>query len=225
RDKTKFANDEEFTNFRALSGGNITKDYIYRGASAIDNLGKRVADVNTLLEKHGVKTLIDMADTPETIEKMQAKEGHSAPYFDKLYAEGNVVALGMSTAFASDEFKQKIAAGFREILARDGPFYIYCLEGKNRTGVAAILLEALAGASREELIADYMQTYTNYYKITQKNNPEMFDRIVELKFNEVLNAVSNGNPSGDIRSDVRSYLISGGMTEEEIDALTAKICS
>ncbi|HJJ35982.1 MAG TPA: tyrosine-protein phosphatase [Methanocorpusculum sp.] len=225
RDRTKFASDEEFTNFRAVSGGNLKPDYIYRGASAIDNLGRRVSIVNKLLESHGVQTLIDMADTDAAIEKMQAKEGHDAPYFDRLYQEGDVVALGMSTAFASDAFKQKIVQGFREILNRDGPFYIFCLEGKNRTGVAALLLEALAGATYDEMVADYMQTYTNYYKITKDKNPDMYRQIVELKFDEAVKAFSNGSPSADLKNDARSYLLSGGMTDEEIDALIAKICN
>lgn len=223
--KSKFANDEEFTNFRSLSGGNLKADYIYRGASAIDNTGRRVADVNKLLEKNGIKTLIDMADTNATIEKMQAKKGHNASYFDKLYQEGNVVALGMSTAFASDEFKEKMVLGLKEILKRDGPFYVFCLEGKNRTGVAAILLEALAGATYDELVADYMQTYKNYYKITKEKEPKMYKQIVDLKFDEALKAFSNGSQSSDLKSDARSYLLSGGMTNEEIDALIAKICN
>ncbi len=54
---------------------------------------------------------------------------------------------------------------FESILDNDGPYYIHCLEGKDRTGYVCMVIEALCGASYEELVEDYFITYHNYYGI------------------------------------------------------------
>jgi len=221
KDKTKFKDEYEFTNFRAISGGNLKENYIYRGASAIDNTGGRVEEVNKLLEKHEIKTLVDLADTEEKILKYQAKEGHSAPYFDKLYASGNVIAAGMSTALGNDDSKKKVVAVCKEMINHDGPFYLFCLEGKNRTGFLAMLLEALSGATYQEMKDDFMQTFTNYYHI-EKSSPT-FEKIAEIRFDETLKFFAENKKDFDFKNAAKNYLLSGGMTEEEINALIAKI--
>ena len=48
-----------------------------------------------------------------------------------------------------------------------GPCLIHCVEGKDRTGFVCALMLALAGASAQEIIDDYMITYYNYYGITK----------------------------------------------------------
>ena len=44
---------------------------------------------------------------------------------------------------------------------QEGPCYIHCTEGKDRTGFVCLLLEALCGANYGELRDDYMTTYAN----------------------------------------------------------------
>jgi len=52
---------------------------------------------------------------------------------------------------------------FRFIIANDGPYLIHCTEGKDRAGFVSAVLEALMGADLQEIVADYMKSYENYY--------------------------------------------------------------
>ena len=45
------------------------------------------------------------------------------------------------------------------------------MESKDRTGYVCALLEGLCGASYEEMAADYLTTYANYYQVTSENAP------------------------------------------------------
>ena len=64
-----------------------------------------------------------------------------------------------------------LAEGLRDLIEHKGPYYISCTEGKDRTGFVCLLLEALAGATFDEIETDYMKTYENYYGITKQSEP------------------------------------------------------
>ena len=42
---------------------------------------------------------------------------------------------------------------------------MHCTEGKDRCGIASAVLECFMGASYDEVVADYLVTYYNYYGI------------------------------------------------------------
>ena len=44
-------------------------------------------------------------------------------------------------------------------------YYVHCTEGKDRAGFVSALLECFMGASYDEVVADYMVTYKNYYGV------------------------------------------------------------
>jgi len=226
KDKSKFASVEEFTNFRALSGGNLKENYLYRGASAIDNTGGRVEDVNKLLEANGIKTLVDLSNSDEKIIKLLNKEDDpieflftKAPFYTVLAYNGNIIAEALPTSMNNEKSHQQMVKIFKQINASEGPFYLYCLEGKNRTGLAAMLLEALAGATYEEMENDYMQTFVNYYHIGKDDS--RYQQISDIRFKETLDVFAKNRT--DYQKAAIEYLISGGMTEEEVNALIAKI--
>ena len=91
-------------------------------------------------------------------------------------------------------------------------------------GFVCMLLEALSGASYDEMLSDYMITYDNYYHVTQDSASEKYDAIVDLYFNAFA-AYLHGTEdlavlkTADYTQDAENYLLSGGMTSEEITAL------
>ena len=114
------------------------------------------------------------------------------------------------------------------MLNTDGPYYIHCMEGKDRTGFVCALLEALAGADYSEMCADYMITYRNYYKISEENTSEKYSAVVSLYFNSFMEClVGSGDVNvlkcADYVNGARSYLKSGGMTDAEIDSFIGLI--
>lgn len=61
--RNNYESDEIFANFRAMSGGNLKENFIFRGASPVDNSRNRAAVANKLLENAGIKCVIDLADS------------------------------------------------------------------------------------------------------------------------------------------------------------------
>ena len=64
------------------------------------------------------------------------------------------------------------------------PYLVHCLEGKDRTGFAIMVLKALMGWSATQITDDYMQTYANYYGI--EPGTEKYDLIEEKNIREML---------------------------------------
>ena len=46
------------------------------------------------------------------------------------------------------------------------------MEGKDRTGYASSLIEALCGAGYDDLLSDYIKTYEYYYDMTETAKPD-----------------------------------------------------
>lgn len=228
-DITQYGSIAQFCNFRALSGGNLKENFLYRGASPVDNSRNRAPHTDRLLEENGIGFVLDLADSGENMQKYLADAAFASPYTAALYASDCVVLLGMSTAYPSDAFRKKVAFGMQRMLGATGPVYIHCTEGKDRTGFVCTLLEALAGASYDEMRADYMQTYANYYGVTASGTPEKYNAIAELYFDAFVACLHGTEDievlkSADYTADAVAYLISGGMTAAEAEQLKAFIC-
>ncbi len=232
--RSDYASDEQFSNFRALSGGNLKDGFLYRGASPVDNSRNRAAITDALLEKTGIVDIIDLADTEANMQKYFAESSFSSSYTRSLYERGADALLGMSADYDSAAYKEGVAKGVRHLLANGGPAYIHCMEGKDRTGFVCILLEALAGASYDELRADYMITYANYYGITADGTPDRYNAVVSVYFNDFagyLNGLAGGAAdadaatleSADYAQPARTYFANCGLSEDEIDQLVRLI--
>ena len=226
-DRNQYTSDVQFCNFRALSGGSLKENFLYRGASPVDNSRGRASYTDGLLEENGIAFVLDLADTEEDMQSYLSGDFHS-PYTKSLYEAGNAALLGMGSSYTSDIYKQKLAAGLKQMINSDGPVYIHCMEGKDRTGFVCMLLEALAGADYEEMRADYMITYKNYYSVDPEETPEKYEAITELYFDAFLTCLNGTEDQEELKNasyteDAAAYLIQGGMSEDEIEQLKAMI--
>lgn len=230
-ERSDYDSDEQFSNFRALKGGNLKEGILYRGASPFDNSRNRASITSSLLEKYGVQSVIDLADTDDEIRTYFENSDFDSPYAKGLYDSGKVVALGMSSNQDSDAFKTSLAKGIRFLLdSNDTPAYIHCMEGKDRTGFVCMLIEAFAGASYDEMRDDYMQTYANYYGITQSSSNEKYDAVRSLYFDgfaEYLSGLEGEEnlKSFDYSSSAVNYLKSCGLSDEEIEQFRTFVCT
>ena len=90
-----------------------------------------------------------------------------------------------------------------------------------------MLLEALMGASYQEIVDDYMLTYDNYYEITETKDKAKYDVILEKNLLAMMYTVAGSADvdlkTADLASAARNYLKGCGMTEEAIDALIARL--
>ena len=224
-DRNDYESDEEFANFRDVRTGNIKAGRLYRGASPIDNRRNRASIVNSLIERHHIAYDIDLADKRETIDKIY-QTGTASLYFKDLDRDGKVVLLGMGAAYTSEEFSQKMKVMFDAIIANDGPYYVHCLEGKDRTGYVCMVLEAMCGATYEELVNDYFITYYNYYKI--EKGTAKYNVIKSMHIDEMIRYVfdfpaQTNLLSVNYYSAADNYLKSLGLTNEDIQTIVNKL--
>ena len=220
-ERDQYGSDEEFCNFRALEGGDLKEGLIFRGASPFDNSRKRASTTDALLRKSSIKAIVDLADGEGDMTYYRSEGSYSFPYSEDLYLKGDVALLAMGSSYGSDAYKQSVAEGIRHMLSHEGPYYIHCMEGKDRTGFVCTLIEALAGASYAEMRDDYMKTYANYYKVTQAKDPEKYQAIVNLYFDsfcECLHGESDKNAlfQASYVGDAKAYLKEGGLKDSEI---------
>lgn len=230
-ERSDYASDEVFANFRELTGGKIRPGIAYRSASPIDNTYNRAPYVEKLMKQVNIAYVLDLSDSNEEADAFIAKDkeaGVDVSYFTGLRDAGNVGMLDLPSSYPTENYAKKLAAGLVEMEKHDGPYLIHCVEGKDRTGFVCILLESLAGASYDEMQADYMTTYANYYGITKESDPERYSIISNLYFDGMMLFLAGVDDGTDLRSidfsgPARNYLLNGGMTSEQVDALIARI--
>ena len=234
--------DQVFGNFRNVKVGNLKDNILYRSASPADNQHKRAQVVDRLMGDK-INTIINLSDSPTELKEHTEKEDFNSPNFLSIYNKENVIALSMNMNFTSTlddkvprlfmEFKNtifqdKLIQGLRFMINHDGPYLVHCVEGKDRTGFVCMVLEAIANASYDEIINDYMITYDNYYGISKENNPSKYTIIKEKNIDVMLKTIIN-DPNVDIKNCnfstyIKAYLLDKGFTEEEYSQLENKLC-
>jgi hypothetical protein len=208
--------DEQYANFRAVAAGSIGEGKLYRSSSPVNPEINRNKEADAAAAAAGVKTFINLADNAET---MQGYEG----FADSYYAKQAVIGLNLGVDFSADEFKAGLAEGLRFIAANEAPFLVHCNEGKDRAGFTCAVLEAFMGASAEEITADYMVTYANYYGV--EPGTEQYEVIAASNIQKSLaNAFHISSIfEGDLQAAAAAYLAEIGLTADESAAVCAKL--
>ena len=213
--------DAEFANFRVVGTTGMGTNALYRSSSPIDpDLGRNTY-ADAAAEAAAVKTFINLADTEEEA------AGYTG-YTDSYYSTQTKLFLGLPVAFTSDEFKAGLANGYKFITTNDGPYLIHCLEGKDRTGLSVAVLECLMGASLEELQADYLKTYENYFEV--QNNEHI--ALTEAQVTYIKGIITKNlgiifdvedMTTADLADEAEAYLTEIGLTADEIATLKVNL--
>ena len=225
-DRSKYDSDEEFANFRSLKGGSLKDDFLYRGASPVDNSRGRAIYVDKLLEQNNIQTIIDLADSDNDMQSYLSDSTFSSNYAKSLYENNKDILLSMSSDISNINYQHSFADGLRFLMENDGPAYIHCMEGKDRTGFVCFIIEALMGASYDELCEDYVETYKNYFGITKENDLDKYNAIVDLYFNTFVEHITGREVDDetkklDYSGYAKTYLLNCDVSEEEIENLVS----
>lgn len=223
-----YASDAVFANFRAVTAGRIGERRLYRSASAIDNENGRAACANDLMEAAAVATVLNLADSNEKMESAFEAADFASDYYRDLYEAGNVAALDLTGNFYSEKFARSLAEGFTFLAQKEPPYAIHCLEGKDRAGFAAMLLEALMGARLQQIIDDYMISFHNYYGIDEEHEPERYQAVLDANLIPMLLHVTGAQTREeldrmDLEAAAQAYLLAAGMSQADITALQKKL--
>lgn len=229
-ERVKFANDAVFANYREVHGGALKEDTLYRGASPAFDGRRRAGYVNALMQRDGIAYDLDLSDNPMEVEKHLERarmQGADTSYFETLKNGGDIGLIDLNQAYREQKFATSLAHGLYEMAKNDGPYYIHCIEGKDRTGFTCMLLEALAGATYDEMVADYMKTYDNYYGINQKTEPFKYETIKTIHADAMLAYIAGDTADDDepnYSAGARNYLEYGGLSQAQISVIMGAIC-
>ncbi len=226
-DPADYGSEAVFANFRVVAAGELGEGKLVRSASPVNNEHNRAATADKLMALANVQTVMNMADTEEELAALLASE-NATPAYSELAAAGRVIALGMPVNFSSDEFAEGIVKGFTFLSATAAPYLIRCTGGKGRAGFASMLLEMLMGASLDEVVNDYLQSYINYYHIDPEAEAEKLNMIAEKNVLEMIRTVAGLEKGAsvaetDLAGAAGNYLLSHGMDEAALDALIEKL--
>ncbi|MBR4428584.1 MAG: tyrosine-protein phosphatase [Clostridia bacterium] len=208
--------DAEYANFRAVATTGMGENKLYRASSPVNPEINRNTQADAAAKEAGIKTFINLADNDEV---MRGYEGFEESY----YAAQSIIALNLGVDFSADDFKAGLADGVRFIAQNEAPFLVHCNEGKDRAGFVSAVLECLMGASAEEVTADYMVTFYNYYGV--EAGTEQYDAIARANIQKSLAAAFgiDSITGADLAAEAQEYLLAIGVSEEEIAAVKAKL--
>lgn len=200
-----FVSIEGITNTRDIGGyvttegKTIKKDKLLRGSeldgavlegNVITELGK-----DKLLNTYGIKTEMDLRDESVSLGDMLgegvAHKYYNAPQYEQIFTVGG---------------KAKMKEIFTDLSNPDNyPIYLHCSYGIDRTGTTCYILEAVLGLNETQLQSEFALSGWKYsYK------------------QEYADKIKNGlnDYEGDtIRQRAVSYLLSCGITQQQIDTL------
>lgn len=208
--------DEQFANFRAVATTGMGKNVLYRTASPVNPENNRNTYADAAIKAAGVTVVMNLADDEATV---KGYEGYDASYYSTI----QYIALNMGVDFAAEEFQSKLAEGLRFFAQNPGVYAVHCTEGKDRAGFVTALLECLMGASYDEVIADYMVTFYNYYGVTK--DEARYDIIANSNIVKSLQRAFDvaDLKTADLAAGAETYMKAIGLTDAELTALKANL--
>ena len=224
-DRNDYSSDAVFANFRGIKGGNLGSDALYRSSSPVNNEIGRAMYADKLAEENKINTVMNLADSSDAVEGYFKEEGFASPYYKSLYERGQVIALNMGVSFKTREFQLALVEGLTFLSLNEGPYLVHCNEGKDRAGFTSALLSALMGLSYEEIAADYMTSYENYYHV--EKGTEQYEAVKRSNIDSMLSFIAgveaDNLSSVDLSAKAEEFLLAIGMEKANIDTLKSKL--
>jgi hypothetical protein len=217
---------EEFANFRVVNTTGMGEGVLYRSSSPIDAVLGRNLYADSLARVAGVATFVNLAEGEEAAATYRG-------VINSYYVTQNVVFLGVPPTFVNKVFKDGLVKGFRYMIEHEGPYLVHCTYGMDRTGFTIAVLEALMGATADEIKFDYAKTFTNYCSVVDGVQVALTPEQVNLFKTFIVNNMRNSYhtvgvdisdfENVDLALATEQYLLALGMEKAEIEALKARL--
>ena len=224
-DRNDYSSDAVFANFREIKGGNLGSGALYRSSSPVNNEIGRAMYADNLAEENKINTVMNLADSSDAVEGYFKEEGFASPYYKSLYEKGQVIALNMGVSFKTREFQAALVEGLTFLSNNEGPYLVHCNEGKDRAGFTSALLSALMGLSYDEIAADYMTSYENYYHV--EKGTEQYEAVKRSNIDSMLSFIAGVEADNlsnvDLSVKAEEFLLAIGMEKANIDTLKSKL--
>jgi protein-tyrosine phosphatase len=211
-------NYAQSVNFREIIMGNIKPNTLYRSSHPIKD-NEQENKISLLATQASIAAVLNLCDTNSEI----ARNAIFVPWYNKLYKNGQVIALGIDYNISSDSFNKKLRKGMQFIINTEGPWLIHCIAGIDRTGFVSVVLEAFMGSTLDEIINDYLQSFNSIYDSSIYREINKEDSCVVMQF---LSNMSNDIPVNDHNLQIiaENYLMNSiKLSVDEIELLKNKL--
>ena len=224
-EREDYSSDAVFANFREIVGGNLGSGALFRSSSPVNNEIGRAKYADELVSLNNIKSVMNLADSRETIEGYFKEEDFASPYYKSLYENGQVIALNMGVSFKTREFQNGLVEGLTFLSKNEGPYLVHCNEGKDRAGFTSALLSSLMGLTYDEIASDYMTSYENYYHV--EKGTEQYEAVKRSNIDSMLSFIAGVETKDlenvDLSGKAEEFLIAIGMEKADIDTLKSKL--
>ena len=224
-EREDYSSDAVFANFREIVGGNLGSGALFRSSSPVNNEIGRAKYADELVSLNNIRSVMNLADSRETIEGYFKEEDFASPYYKSLYENGQVIALNMGVSFKTREFQNGLVEGLTFLSKNEGPYLVHCNEGKDRAGFTSALLSALMGLTYDEIASDYMTSYENYYHV--EKGTEQYEAVKRSNIDSMLSFIAGVETKDlenvDLAGKAEEFLIAIGMEKSDIDTLKSKL--
>ena len=224
-EREDYSSDAVFANFREIVGGDLGSGALYRSSSPVNNEIGRAKYADELVSLNNIRSVMNLADSRETIEGYFKEEDFASPYYKSLYENGQVIALNMGVSFKTREFQNGLVEGLTFLSKNEGPYLVHCNEGKDRAGFTSALLSALMGLTYDEIASDYMTSYENYYHV--EKGTEQYEAVKRSNIDSMLSFIAGVETKDlenvDLAAKAEEFLIAIGMEKADIDTLKSKL--
>ena len=146
-------------NFREIRMGNIAPGMLYRSSHPVKD-NKQEKTISMLANNARIAAVVNLCDTTSSV----YTKAIFAPWYNALLKNGRVLALGMDFSVTSENFNRKLKEGLEFVIKTDGPWLIHCYAGVDRTGFVSMVLESFMGAPLDDVINDYLLSFTSVYE-------------------------------------------------------------
>lgn len=200
------SNVRDIGGWRAAGGKRVKTGVIYRGTEFdahfdLSEEGKRI-----LLEDLGLRTDFDLRGPSEW--------GNAPDYRSPLGSDFPRLNFPLSSygSIFSDAQKELYRETFRALADKSiYPIYIHCWGGADRAGTLVMAIKSVLGVSDDDIFVDYELTSLSVNVERSVHSNDFKALLKELK--------AYGGENDTFASKFVNYLLSVGVTQEELDSI------
>ncbi|MBP3705290.1 MAG: tyrosine-protein phosphatase [Clostridia bacterium] len=169
----------------------------------------------------GRATLIDLGIVTELDLRRQGEGGAAGAYSNVAECIENYIHISgiyyvdgsSGLAVGSDTFAREVAV-FAD--PENYPILMHCSAGRDRTGCLSLVLQALCGASKEDIIRDYELSFLS---VNGCSDDAGTVTVMNAQLERTLNYIEEIGGGDTFTKSVENFLLEIGVTEDEIASI------
>jgi len=202
------SNTRDAGGYEGIDDRRMKQGMIYRGGK-LEGITEN--GIMTFHDIIGIKTDLDLRTVGEGGAGVKSPLGDDVKYInlDGRYYCGD-------KGISNEKGKEIIADEIRVFLnPANYPVYIHCSLGRDRTGTIVLLLQGLVGVSKTDIMMDYELSIFSVTGTFDNASIEALRNNIQATYNYLYNSYEGET----FAEKVENYLISCGITAEEIQTL------